>query len=95
MKVTTQDLSQLGATGAQSTQETHKAAAGKSGCSSSGGGDQVAFSSTLNSLSQAMSSDASNRQTKVQALAGQYQSGTYKPDSAAVSRAMVSEALAA
>jgi anti-sigma28 factor (negative regulator of flagellin synthesis) len=95
MKVTTQDLSQASAAGATNTQEIHKGAAGKSGCSSSGGGDQVAFSSTLNSLSQAMNSDASSRQAKVQALAGQYQSGTYKVDSAAISRAMVSEALAA
>jgi hypothetical protein len=40
-----------------------------------------------------MSADGSARANRVQALAFEYQSGTYRPDSAATSRGMVAEAL--
>jgi hypothetical protein len=46
-------------------------------------------------LSQTLSSFHQDRANRVQALAAQYQSGNYRPDSAATSRGMVSEALAA
>jgi hypothetical protein len=42
-----------------------------------------------------MSAEGSARASRVQALAVQYQSGSYRPDSAATSKDMVAEALAA
>ena len=56
-------------------------------------GDRVELSSTLETLSRAMSAYRSERSHRVQALAGQFQSGSYHPDSAATARGMVSEAL--
>ena len=64
------------------------------GSGAAGNGDRVEFSSTLGRLSQALTTDGSNRASRVQALAAQYQSGHYQPDSMATSRGMVSEALA-
>jgi anti-sigma28 factor (negative regulator of flagellin synthesis) len=94
MKVTSQDLSGLGAAGASGAQETQKAdGGGKSAGRGGGGSDRVDFSSTLGSLSRAMSSDGASRQAKVQALAAQYQSGRYTADSAAIGRGLISEAL--
>jgi|SRR5579885_1248932 anti-sigma28 factor (negative regulator of flagellin synthesis) len=58
------------------------------------GGDRVELSGALRNLSRAISSDSRARAAKVQALAAQYQSGNYRPDSAAISRAMIAEALA-
>jgi anti-sigma28 factor (negative regulator of flagellin synthesis) len=66
-----------------------------SGTPSGGGGDQVELSSTLGSLSRALTAYGSSRQSQVSALRAQYQSGNYRPDSLATSRGMVSEALAA
>lgn len=93
MKVTSQDLSQLGAAGTAGAQETGKSAAGGKSPSSGGGSDHVDFSSTLGSLSRAMSADGGGRQAKVQALAAQFQAGTYSTDSAAIGRGLISEAL--
>jgi anti-sigma28 factor (negative regulator of flagellin synthesis) len=58
-------------------------------------GDRVELSSTLETLSRAMSAYRSERSHRVQALAGQFQSGSYHPDSAATARGMVPEALLA
>ena len=58
-------------------------------------GDRVELSSTLETLSRAMSAFGSERANRVQALAAQYQSGGYHADSAATARGMVSEALLA
>jgi flagellar biosynthesis anti-sigma factor FlgM len=55
--------------------------------------DRVELSSTLETLSRAMSEFGSERANRVQALTTQYQSGRYQPDSAATARGMVSEAL--
>ena len=94
MKVTTQDLSQLGAaktSGAQTPQQH-----GTQGSQKQQGlscNDSVQFSSTLGSLSRAMGSDSSARQAKVQALAAQYQSGNYRPSSAAIAEGMLAEAI--
>jgi hypothetical protein len=46
-------------------------------------------------LSQTLANFHQDRASRVSALAAQYHSGTYRPDSAATSRAMVSEALSA
>jgi anti-sigma28 factor (negative regulator of flagellin synthesis) len=56
-------------------------------------GDRVELSSTLEALSRAMSAFGAERANRVQALAAQYQSGSYHADSAATARGMVSEAL--
>lgn len=93
MKVTTSDLSQLGAAKtscAQSSQTSGTGGPAKTHGSSTS--DSVQFSSTLGSLSRAMGSDVQLRQAKVHSLAAQYQAGTYKPSSAAISRGMVAEA---
>ena len=58
-------------------------------------GDQVELSSTLGSLSRAISADDAGRQGKVEALAAQYRSGIYQPDAHAASKGLISEALAA
>ena len=92
MKVTSQDLSGLGAAGASGAQEVQKGGDGKSAGGGGGGNDRVDFSSTLGSLSRAMNSDGSTRQAKIQALAAQYQSGRYTADSAAIGRGLISEA---
>lgn len=62
--------------------------------SSSAADDHVELSNTLSSLARAMSSYSDTRTAKVQALAAQYQSGSYKVDSQATSRAMITDALA-
>jgi hypothetical protein len=54
----------------------------------------VEFSSTLGRLSQALAVSGSERASRVQALAAQYQSGNYQPNSLATSRSIISEALA-
>jgi len=57
--------------------------------------DHVELSSTLGHLSRAMASYGSSRASHVQALAAEYQSGSYSPDSLATSRGIISEALSA
>ena len=54
--------------------------------------DRIDFSSSLSSLARTLSTYETSRSTRVQALAAEYQSGHYRPDSAATSRAMVNEA---
>ena len=58
-------------------------------------GDRVELSSTLETLSRALSASGSERSSRIQALAAQYQSGNYYPDSASTARSMISEALLA
>jgi anti-sigma28 factor (negative regulator of flagellin synthesis) len=55
-------------------------------------GDTVEFSAGLGQLSKAISSYGADRSRQVDALAALYQSGNYRPDSVATSRAMISEA---
>jgi anti-sigma28 factor (negative regulator of flagellin synthesis) len=93
MKITNQNSTS--ASGAASAEEVQRSrSAGSSGNGKSGAtGDSVELSSTLGSLSRAMESYSSSRNSQVQALAAQYRSGTYNVDPAATSRGMVSEAL--
>jgi len=82
--------------GAGRTQETAlagQAAARKTG-GAAGTDDRVEFSSSLGRLSKALSAYGSARSSRVQALAAQYQAGTYRPDAAATARGMVSDAVA-
>jgi len=57
-------------------------------------GDRVEFSGGLSALSRAVSADHAARANRIQALASQVAAGTYQPDSQAISRGLVSEALA-
>jgi flagellar biosynthesis anti-sigma factor FlgM len=95
MKITSQNSTSASTSGTGSAQEIQKSGSGSpgAGAKSATGGDRVELSSTLGSLSRAMESYSSSRDSHVQALAAQYQSGTYKVDSAAISRGMISEAL--
>ena len=58
-------------------------------------GDRVELSTTLGALSRALASDHAGRAERVQELAAQYSRGEYRADSAATSRAMVSDAIGA
>ena len=81
---------------AQETQKSERVGNGNvGGPRGSGTSDRVEFSSSLGRLSQVMRADGSARSARVQALAAQYQSGAYRPDSLATSQGMVAEALAA
>jgi anti-sigma28 factor (negative regulator of flagellin synthesis) len=77
------------------TQEAQRTSPTTGGSSSNaaGGGDHVEFSSTLGSLARAMSTFNANRSSRVEALAAQYQNGSYRADSLATSRTMVAQAL--
>ena len=77
----------------QDTQKTDRSTAGSSWSAASSSGDRVELSSGLASVSRALSTDSSDRAGKIQGLTAQYQSGTYAPNSLAVSQAMVGEAL--
>ncbi len=81
---------------AQETQKLNRNEGGRTGTAATDKtGDSVELSSTLETLSRAMSANASERASRVHALAAQYQSGSYHADSAATARGMVSEALLA
>jgi anti-sigma28 factor (negative regulator of flagellin synthesis) len=74
------------------SQKTERA--GNSAVAAQGGdADRVEFSATLGSLSRAISADQNARSSRIVTLTDQVQSGTYRPDAAAISRGMVSEAL--
>ena len=68
---------------------------GASGSGISGSSDRVEFSGTLSRVSRSLAAFESSRANRVQALAAQYQNGTYKPDLAATSKGMVAEAMSA
>jgi anti-sigma28 factor (negative regulator of flagellin synthesis) len=94
------DLNLTGTSAAETgrTQETQRpdlADSAKAGRGADRSSDRVELSSTLGSLSRAIAAHQSDRAPRVQALAAQYQSGNYHPNSQATSRAMVTDALAA
>jgi len=98
MKIYDSNLGGAAASGAQRTQETQAAdrnGAARTFALGGDGGDRVEFSGTLGRLSQALSASQSDRASRVQSLAAQYQSGLYRPDSAATGRAMIADALGA
>ena len=57
--------------------------------------DHVEFSGNLGRLARTLSTYDTSRANHLQALAAQYQSGNYRPDSFATSQAMVREAFVA
>ena len=94
------DTNLTGASAAETgrSQETQKIDRGTQGAASrtgAAGSDHVELSGGLGRLSQTLSSFHQDRAARVQSLAAMYQSGKYRADSMATSRAMVSEALAA
>jgi anti-sigma28 factor (negative regulator of flagellin synthesis) len=99
MKIYDQNLTGTSAaeTGrAQETQNLNRAGTGKSPTRGvDGSNDSVEFSGTLSRLSRTLTTFESTRASRVQALAVEYQSGNYKPDSAATSTGLVSEAISA
>jgi hypothetical protein len=60
-----------------------------------GSKDRVEFSGTMNQLARAVATFETTQASRVQALGVEYQSGKYKPNPAAISKGMVSEALSA
>jgi anti-sigma28 factor (negative regulator of flagellin synthesis) len=98
MKIYDSNLSGAASTGAQRTQEAQQTGRSNAGSASAGGGqggDRVEFSGALGRLSQALGAFQNGRAERVQALTGQYRSGSYRADSTATSRAMITEVLSA
>ena len=95
-----QDRTSLGPSPAQTgrsaeTQKSGQDSTGKTRATGSTDSDHVELSSTLGRLSQAIGTYATQRAERIQALAGEYQAGRFRPNSETTSRAMVAEALAA
>ena len=79
----------------QETQRIDRSAQGGASRVGGSGSDHVELSGSLGRLSQTLSSFQQDRASRVQSLAAMYQSGKYRPDAMATSRAMVSEAISA
>lgn len=95
-----QDPTYLGPSPAESgrtaeTQRTGHDTSNQTPVAGSADGDRVELSSTLGRLAQAIGTYATNRAERVQALAGQYQAGRFRPNSETTSRAIVADAVAA
>lgn len=95
MRIGHGDLSGTQAAGTGQTQETQKnERTGPSSHHGSGsGGDRVELSGAAGQLGRILATHNTDRAARVQALAAQYQSGSYQPDSNATSRGIISEAL--
>lgn len=80
----------------QDTQKTESSASsGAQSSSRTAASDQVELSGTLGRLSQALSTQGTERAAHVASLAAAYRSGAYQPDSLGTSRGLVAEALSA
>lgn len=97
MKVHDQNLNGAAAAQTGGAHEVH--GTGRSGNTrahgTNGEGDRVELSNNLGALSRALAAHDAGRAARVQELAAQYRRGEYRADSAATSRAMVSDAIAA
>jgi hypothetical protein len=98
MKIYDRNLAGTSGAEAGKTQESQNLSRAGTGTSAARGGadrstDRVEFSGTLGQLSRALGTFESNRATRVQALAVEYQSGSYRADSAATSRGLITEAM--
>jgi anti-sigma28 factor (negative regulator of flagellin synthesis) len=95
MKVVDRNLNSGPAVESGRTQEIQRASSttGSAAAAQPSNGDRVEFSNTLGSLARAMSTFSTSNASKVQGLAAQYQSGAYRANSAATSRAMIAQAL--
>jgi|SRR5581483_10278114 len=96
MRIHDQNLTGAAAAGSGRAQESQRVERGREarGAGHGSGGDRVELSSTLATLARALDANGADRTARVQELAAQYRSGRYRPDAAAMSRAMVGEALA-
>jgi flagellar biosynthesis anti-sigma factor FlgM len=96
MKVYDRNLTGATTGEASRSQESQKADRENLRTSSAQGSsaDRVEFSSTLGTLARAVSADQASHAERIAALTAQVQSGTYRPDAMAISRGMVSAALA-
>lgn len=99
MRVNDSNLTGVTSPESQRTTQTGEASAtGRGGnirTTSGHSGDTVEFSTSLDSLSRAMSSMGADRAERIQQLTAQYQNGTYQPDSVLTARGMIAESLAA
>ena len=97
MRINNHNLTGASAAETNRTLETH-VSDGAAGASPNGikrDGDRVELSTTLGRVSRVLSADGADHAARVQALEVQYQSGRYRVDSMATSRAMVAETMAA
>jgi hypothetical protein len=101
MKISDQNLTGTSAAETGRAQSLNRAGTGKAptrgvnGSGVHGINDSVEFSGTLSRLSRTLTTFESTRASRVQTLAVQYQRGNYRPDSAATSKGLVSEAISA
>jgi flagellar biosynthesis anti-sigma factor FlgM len=96
MRIYDRDLTGTASAESGRSQETQKAGRDGTSTSSHSGsqsGDTVELSSGLATVSRALATYGSTRAAKVQQLSTQVQSGTYNPNSMAISQGMVSQAL--
>ena len=99
MKIYDQNISGTSASQTGRAQEAQNA--GRAGAGKAGGGkvdpagDQVEFSGTLSRLSRTLGTFDASRAERIQALAAQFQTGSYRPDPTGTSRGMITEALSA
>jgi hypothetical protein len=99
MRINDRNLTGTSASETGRAQETKDLSRTSTGRSNTGGvdgsNDRVEFSGTLNQLSRALTTFESSRASRVQALAANYQSGSYRPNSAATSKGLVADAMSA
>jgi len=96
MKIYDQNPSGAAAAETRRAQDVQQSERGKTGRSAGGGSsssDRVELSGGLGRLSETLAAFQSDRAGRVQALAAEYQSGGYQPNSTATSRGMIGEAL--
>jgi hypothetical protein len=93
MRIYDRNLTGTAAAESGRAQKTDHFESGGTGGAAGTGGDRVELSSTLGRLARVLGADHSDRASKVAVLAGQYQSGNYVSNPAAISRGMVSEAI--
>ena len=97
MRIYDRDLTGTASAESGRSQETQKAdrdaTTSRTSQSGTNSGDRVELSSGLASVSRALTAYGSSRASKVQQLTAQFQSGTYRPDSLAISQGLVAQAL--
>src|SRR5689334_7829471 len=96
MKINDYKLNGAAASEAGRTQEAASSRAQRARPGSSGSSfDHVELSGSLGRLSRAIATFQSDRAGRLQALTAQIRLGTYQPDSMAISRGVIQEALSA
>ncbi len=96
MRINDSNLTPAAAGDAGRAAETQRADSGRSGETpvTRSSNDRVEFSGSLEALARAVTSDQESRASRIASLAAQVQTGTYRPDPIAISRAMIAEGLA-